>query len=516
MIHCAIIGMLLISTALGAAEPRALRVCWMPLSDSDEQLSEVLTLASRYGVTAFQLSHKIAQRGPLDLTDNPARARRLLPWIGQAATSGHQIWLWTHEIDNLPALPSGLVTAEPKPKLVCTIDDPSLAEALMVRYATAYAASPQLTGMVATFAESTVPVYQAGGGEAVHHIASVLWQATEAAGRKLVVRDFAHTPADVAKVVAGLAGLPLAVPVMSKIYPHDWNPYYPINPNIGRFAGREQWVEFDLGFEYEGQNMLPYADPHRWFDQVAYCRAAGVTTLCLRLDRCQAALGHSATATPWGRLNLACFSAAAADQRATAEAAIARWEREDPSGFPGAGRWLEDSTRAVRLMMFPRGLWYQNHSAPPLFHYADGHISGDKAPSAWSGSAAQRALEDRAERPDREFLLAIAAEDEEVARLLDRMRAELAKVPPDRRAPWQEGLAALELYAELFRLSKYAFWEIKLHRVQPSDGSRDRAKGAVDAYAAAIMRRHPLPAKSAFFQWADLRPTIETFRKQLD
>jgi len=166
-------------------------------------------------------------------------------------------------------------------------------------------------------------------------------------------------------------------------------------------------------------------------------------------------------------------------------------------------------------MMFPRGLWYQNHSAPPPFHYADIHISGDKAPSAWTGLAAQRALEDLAERPDRGFLVAIANEDEEVARLLGRMRKDLAAVPPDRRAPWQVGLEAMELYAELFRLSKAAFWAIKFHRAEPSEASRLQASATVAEYAAAVERRHPLPATSAFFQWSDLRSTVDSFRKQL-
>ena len=50
---------------------------------------------------------------------------------------------------------------------------------------------------------------------------------------------------------------------VNKHVPHDFHVVHPHNPFIEHVGEREQWVEFDLGLQFEMQNAAPASDVDR-------------------------------------------------------------------------------------------------------------------------------------------------------------------------------------------------------------------------------------------------------------
>lgn len=477
----------------GAAETarhgQTLTIHWLPLTMDQGYIGHTAELARRFDVGAFHLSHRLVHDAE-DVIDDAEHREGVLKAMQTMKDAGLAIWCWTHEIKKLPP---GIKKGQ------FSLRDPTLKTFLQDKYESFLTkVLPGLDGIILTMAETGVKVYDnVTPNEArqnVRDLVSVLYEPMARHDVRLAVRSFVYKKAELDIVETATMDMPEDVAVMSKIYPHDWQPFYPINPIIGAVGRREQWVEFDLGFEFEGQNTIPYSDPHQRIAQLRHLWAKGLRTVCLRLDRYHGEEGKSAIHTPWGLLNLTVFSEFKKNPSVAAEAIIAEWEQRQ---FPGAWKVLELSTAITRRAMFPKRQWYQNHSVIPDYGYAKSHLKGGSADrlATWTGLAQDKRSEDLCDQPTFAWYREILAEDRRNQRDLKRIHAILAQNNVDfaSHPVWDKGLKALRINADLYAASKKAYFALRLHQHRPDVMPRQEVASCIDAFDRVVKRLDPLP-----------------------
>lgn len=526
MLHWAT-GVMLIAGLLGCAggrqarvqpeRARALHIHWLPLTLDQQYIETAVRMARDHDVEAFHLSHKLVMDAE-DVLNDPERREQVLRAMAAMKQGGLKIWCWTHEIKTLPP---GMAKGKDKKDKRVNLRNPELQRFLDAKYDDFVSrALPGLEGLVVTFAETNLPVYQhadpALARQNLEDLAALVRAPLARRGVKLAVRDFVYRKDEMAVMAQAIGGMAPDVALMSKIVPHDWEPFYPVNPMVGAVAPREQWVEFDLGLEYEGQNVLPYSDPRQLLGWLREIRKRGVETVCLRLDRHDGDQGKSALATPWGRLSLDVFTEFSRNPGVSAEEVIARWERTQ---FPGAARVLELSTRVARRAMFPKKLWYQNHSELPTFNYARSHLTGGGADrlATWTGAPEDKRAEELCDRPTPEWYKELMDEDQQSARDLTEIRRILAenKVDLDARPEWKRGLESLDAYAALFAASKRAHFSVRLFQNDPRAITRGEVERNIDAFEKTAKALEPLPEWMRFHGTKPPSATVKSFREEL-
>ncbi len=468
---------------------QALRIHWLPLTMDQTYIKHCVTLASEFDVDAFHLSHRLVHDAE-DVIGHPEHRAEVLKAMKTMKDAGLDIWCWTHEIKQLPP---GIEKGK------FSLRDPRLKTYLQDKYDHFLTGVlPGLDGIILTMAETGVKVYDNVTPEEarqnVRDLVSVLHEPMVRHDVRLAVRSFVYKKAELDIVEAATSDMPEDVAVMSKIYPHDWQPFYPINPIIGAVGRREQWVEFDLGFEFEGQNTIPYSDPHQRIEQLNHLWSKGLRTVALRLDRYHGDEGKSAISTPWGLLNLTVFSAFKRNQDVTAAEIISTWERTQ---FPGAWEVLELSTGITRRAMFPKKQWYQNHSVIPDYEYAKSHLKGGSADrlATWTGLDTDLRSEDLCDQPTLAWYREIRTEDRQNERDLKRIDQILSKNDVDlaRHPAWEKGLEALRINAELYAASKKAYFALRLHQHLPEAMSKEKVAACIDEFDRVVKRLDPLP-----------------------
>lgn len=79
-----------------------------------------------------------------------------------------------------------------------------------------------------------------------------MYEPIYAAGKKLIVRDFAFDSQAQQDIIKVMQELPEDVIISLKNTPHDYYPTFPENARIGQMANHEQWIEFDSMGQYFG------------------------------------------------------------------------------------------------------------------------------------------------------------------------------------------------------------------------------------------------------------------------
>jgi len=494
-------------------DSQTLRIQWLPLTMDQEYIADCAKLAREFDVDAFHLSHTIVMDAEDVIKDKNRRAE-VLKAMKTMKNADLEIWCWTHEITKLPA---GMKKGQ------FNLRDPRLKKFLQDKYDNFVTeVLPGLDGIILTLAETGVKVYQnVTADEARRNVSDLVGILDESLSRHdvgLAVRSFVYKKKELEIVEAATSDMPADVSVMSKIYPHDWQPYYPINPIIGAIGGREQWVEFDLGFEFEGQNTIPYSDPHGRIKQLNHSWDKGVRTVCLRLDRYHGDEGKSAIHTPWGRLNLTVFSEFKKNRNVKAAEIISKWEQGQ---FPGAWKVLELSTEITRRAMFPKKQWYQNHSVIPDYGYAKSHLVNGSADrlATWTGLKEDKRSESLCDKPTGEWYREILAEDTQNLRDLERIDKILSenKIDLSKYPVWERGLKALRINAELYAASKKAYFAVRLHENMPDAMPKAKAAACIDEFERVAKRLDPLPeyARCRKYSGSTLSKAVESLRKEL-
>lgn len=501
-------------TDVAGPEGQTLNIHWLPLTMDQAYIRKAVTQARVSGVDAFQLSHTIVHDAE-DVLDSSEHRSEVIEAMQVMQDAGLDIWCWTHEIKRLPPdLQPGNFD----------LRDPRLRKFLQEKYGRFVTdVLPNLDGIILTLAETGIQVYQgvtpAEARRNVSDLVSILYEPLKRHDVHLAVRSFVYKQQELDIVKGATTDMPAEVAVMSKIYPHDWQPYYPVNPIIGAVGQREQWVEFDLGFEYEGQNTVPYADPAGLLEQLAAVWEKGIRTVCLRLDRYHGDEGKSAITTPWGQLNLSVFTAFKHDPQVRAADILSAWEAGQ---FPGAGRVVGLSTMITRRAMFPKKQWYQNHSVIPDYGYAEGHLKGGNADrlATWTGLAEDQKAEDLCHRPTPAWYQEILAEDRGNRRDLKRIRRLITEnnVDLSQYPIWKRALDALKCNVDLYAASKKAYFALRLYQHRPGAIPRDQVAACIEEFERTVKQWDPLPAHMRCHKYrsnATLPQAVKSLRQQL-
>lgn len=402
-----------------------------------DYLARTLPLAARYDVNTVVFSHGMIWNA-MDLYgtsghrlnspfEGAEHGRKLQELAQQAQDHGLRVWIWTHEVADVP----GRFLEDDRVQL----DAPGFWDWLRTRYEQVFTDFPEFDGLLLTFHETQYKVFDdeevasaLSKPERFAKLINTIHEAAEGHGKDLVVRTHAYEPEEMAWLEEGLKGTDERVMIQSKVVPHDWQPYYPNNPLIGSFPGRRHIVEFDVSSEYTGRNRVPYASPsyfaRRWRRALEHPEVVGYNA---RLDHG----GYDALATPNEinayTLHRVTERPALPDSLIWAEWTALRYGRE---AAPYVERALRPSFEIVNRAFFPLEFWITNHSRLPSFNYAEGHISSRTNAKWWPDKPHYAEVEERLNHPDPLLLEEVLAEKDTALALADEALLHLEEARP--------------------------------------------------------------------------------------
>jgi len=449
----------------------AFTVGWILLKDDMDYLCRAIERAAGYGVDHLQLSHEIIHHADqLFSREGLADKIRALARLGHAHRM--RVYIWTHELRRVPScfVRNGKVQ----------LDESQLWRWLEDRYEEVFRLIPEIDGLVLTFHETDVSVYDDGKvvsrldkPQRVARLINTINRVCRKHRKELIVRTFVYWPGELADVVKGIDAADPDVAVMSKEVPHDWQPNYPDNPAIGAFPHRRQIIEFDLGHEYYGQNLVPYLVPAYLKRRLAYQRGKGAAGAAARISRD----GHSALGTA-GELNLAAFQRFCrdpdADEQATWQAVVA--ERYGQAVADELADLLRRTPDVVERTLLTQDFYFLNdHSRVPGLDYAERHIATHSI-AKWIPTPEQRRREQALAEPTIDVYRAVLAEkDQAVAlaeRLLEELRGLASRMKSSDFDPLRAELTRLRDLARLYRIVADAYFAYQVHRRHPDQITR--------------------------------------------
>ncbi len=423
--------------------------------DSDwGYLQTAIPLAAQSGMNRIQLSHGIIMRAD-ELLDEPgAEAKRQLvsDCIALAHQHGLKVDIWTHELCRVPEQ----FTVGGKVKFV-----PELQRYIERKYDRLFGVLPELDGIVLTFAESEVSLYQDEGViselppvERVARITEAISNVCERKRRPLFLRPFVWGPDELRMMERALAiiakrlGNRQNLFVMEKYVPYDWHPYFPFHPFIGNCNGMKMVVEMDLGNEFTGRSTMPYMMHHTIGNTLEYCEQQAVIGMVARVER------YSSHA--FGTLNeanISVYNQMVQGTDSTAEQLYQNWciERFGTEAGAEVARILARSFDIVNRIMFPLNHWLTEHSQLSSLAHGTAHISDISfAMAGWVSSPHLIYQYQRLQNPNDDIILELHSEKELARELCRRSVDELTALGPCLSA---ENAALLKQQFELMKTS---------------------------------------------------------------
>ncbi|HTL52664.1 MAG TPA: hypothetical protein VL860_08835 [Planctomycetota bacterium] len=241
------------------------------------------------------------RKGPAPDRSHVAGRVELFKWFTrEAKAAGLETFIWHHEInypEELAALhPEGFHSGKthsfpgdtkmPPPNL----ESPVLWDFITHRFEEAYAALPDLSGIILTMQESDIPIYHLmeDPKERVHwtrkmydHINAV----HKRLKRKWILRTFAWREWEYSTVFQALQGFDPEVVVEMKAEPMDWQMFYPHEWMTSKLADRKKVVEMDLGGNFWGECEIPSVSALHYAGQIKFAAEHGCLGAVLRCDR---------------------------------------------------------------------------------------------------------------------------------------------------------------------------------------------------------------------------------------
>ena len=318
---------------------------------------------------------------------------------------------------------------------------------------------------------------------------------SKAAGKRLVVRDFAYSAAEQGVLVPAAKHISNDIAIALKVVPHDFWPTFPDNPMIGHSDGLEQWVEYDVFGQYSGLGVVPSGlldDIRARFQNAATKGASGVL---LRTD--WELIDEVSVFSSLNMVNLWGAALLAEDLRTTDAEIIARWLDEgirtairpestqhtpvtivDPAARDAITDLIRSSWDVLSGTGFTLGHVFQYSSRLPptledLFYVAHGYHGREQ----WDPGSSERVT------PTAENVAAIVEEKqrayERVVTLTDRVRPGLTNLPEPMRTELERTLDLFILYVDMFRSAISAAFLVALAGQLEEPADRRRAEEAI-------------------------------------
>jgi len=444
------------------AEPLTIRG-WQFHDDDERYLMSALERSREFGVNTIVLSHQIVAHAEQVLNE-PDRAARIRRVTAKARSLGHKVFLWTHELADVPE--QFVVGRRVK------LDDPLLWRWLQAKYRALFSSLPGIDGIVVTFHETKVKVFR--DRDVISHeappqrLARLICELAEvcrACRKRLIVRTFFYEPRELEWMKQALVDVPADVMVMTKQVPHDWQPFYPHNPILGEVGAHKQILETHLAAEIGGANRIPFCHPEYLKARLDYARRRGVVGVIGRVDcyRNHHALGSV------NEINIYALGRYWQDPRTDPEQIWDDWcrTRYGPRAAPFVKAALRRSFEMTTKMYYVKGFWVSNHSRLPDYEYADGHISS-RSIAKWDPDPKYKRIEEALRRPDRTVLAEIVAEKQQAVRLCQASIRDIERARPHLSAQAYAQLRRCyeraDFCTRLWREAMTAFFGCKVYR----------------------------------------------------
>ena len=310
------------NAALAAASLRD--YAWQLHHPDWTRMEAAIRRAPEFGVTAIELSHDIITTVD-QLRDEPATRELVQKTIALCDELHLKVYVWAKELN----IGEHLINTDLDPNG----GGKAMWEARRAAYRAAFAACPGLTGVVLQFGSCPTEPWELSDGasafnaatpceERIKLIVNIVKEECDAAGKRLDVRDFNHSPAQQQCMRDGFQ-LVSGVRAVNKEVPQDWQVYYPLNPMIGDVGGNENAVEFDLGCEYWGCSKVPFAMVDYLGGRMHAMASKGISGVVVRAERGDdAALG-----TP-NELNLYAMARLVKDADTAPDSIYADWLKQ--------------------------------------------------------------------------------------------------------------------------------------------------------------------------------------------
>ena len=116
------------------------------------------------------------------------------------------------------------------------------------------------------------------------NLLAAMHRAIDAAGKKLIVRDFSYTKAHQYAMVDAAGSVSDNITMSMKKVPHDYYPVFPDNPAIGNCGKLNQWVEYDTWGQFFGLGVFPCSVAEDMRGRMNRYLERGATGVMLRTD----------------------------------------------------------------------------------------------------------------------------------------------------------------------------------------------------------------------------------------
>lgn len=113
---------------------------------------------------------------------------------------------------------------------------------------------------------------------------SSVYRPLSAAGKKLIVRDFAYTADHQYAMIEAAHDVSDEIIMALKNIPHDFYPTFPDNPTVGNCNGMRQWIEFDTWGQFYGMGVFPCSIVDDMLRRIRKYGELGAEGIILRTD----------------------------------------------------------------------------------------------------------------------------------------------------------------------------------------------------------------------------------------
>jgi hypothetical protein len=417
---------------------------WQIQTDDIDQILYSIQEAANRGVDRIQLSHRvihtieelwypkpdsaIQQQGQQHFHDTLSR---IIAFIRERNL---KVDIWTHEI-------SGAT----KEEIASWKNWKIIEDWLTKKYNKAFKIIPEIDGLVLTLAETDFSIYNQGDAywnrnrkglaselpwlekelpvDRIANLLSIMHNICRMAKKTLIVRTFVYQPDEIQCFVAAVNKLGKEklnggdLIFMSKCTPHDWQPFYPWNPDIGQLP--HQWVEIDHGQEYSGQSLVMRDEVNYTKAMIDHALNNNVEGFVTRIERYQ----NPALGTP-NELNLYALTAFLKDPSQTPQSVKFQWIKDRFTHQDGSflsnevsnilASLLERTYQVTNVTLFPLRNCIMNHSQLPDQSYVTNRLTNYKT-SKW---IANEQNDERLDHPNDETLSLLKIERREAKALV--------------------------------------------------------------------------------------------------
>jgi hypothetical protein len=449
------------------------------------KLAEAIKKAPEYGVNFFIFSHDLFDHVE-EFLSSPERQHDVLQAGAWADQQKIPWYLWAHEFDDVPAqfrIKTDVSPDDARASVAAgsssfrlgnrvNMDDPGLVPYLRDRYERLLAKCPTAAGLVLTLHESDNKVFRNAEvqskltvPERIYLVATVVYDVVVTKHhKKLILRNFFYEPWEMDAFAQVIPRLPDDIILMSKDTIHEFDPWYPPDPQHGKGGKKLYIMEPDLGVEKAWGKEGHYA-------QVAYIKRymqrARDTKMAGAVGRARLMWDHPFEDSH--EINLYAFSRFMKDPDADVDAVFKDWaaRRYSAEAAPYVASAMKRTESIQHHGRWFLGFWLTKSIGDEWgdYPYYFGHILL-RSRYKWTQTPEDKALEEGLYSPDAALFAKLVAEKEDV---IKEVRASLADInmaarylTPEQAGPLRDGFRYLLDAAELQKEWTRAFFAMRM------------------------------------------------------